>query len=199
MTITTERFEYQNSDENSHKFWTYTYDSNTRQAIYRWGRIGTNGQAKTVDWVPPSMIDKKVEEKLAKGYTRVLPRGADPFKKPPDGHDPALSLVTRMEELAESADTSITRYTLVQSHEYVSWGYKQYEHTVEIAPIPAGGYTGKNTLELIEAVDGVADCWEEAYRLMELLNGVPVESGKPGKYPGEFSTITVDGAGVAVG
>ena len=68
------RLEYNNDEENSHKFWQaipFEHGIETR-----WGRIGKKGQRKFIDMDNPfdrdQFITKKIEEKERKGYVRCF-------------------------------------------------------------------------------------------------------------------------------
>lgn len=62
------------------KFWSSEIRPD-HTVITRWGRLGTKGQSKTFefnsDWAAQDFIDKKVTEKLRKGYREVEPEILD--------------------------------------------------------------------------------------------------------------------------
>lgn len=66
---------YRYTDEKSDKFWRVIYEPTQDYAVYRWGKWGCVGQSKTtyynscVDCVEE--VQKKIKEKLAKGYSRT--------------------------------------------------------------------------------------------------------------------------------
>lgn len=207
-----ERFEYHNDSENSHKFWEYEYNGYPAFSLTtRWGRIGTKGSTKTLPGlVHSSEVDVRVGTKLNKGYKRV-PMEPDPSlgnqAKPwpgldtslkPTGQerDPKLNLIGRMESLLADKDfESVPKgYTLVQCYEWRMYGFREYKQTVEIARIPYSAFGGsKESLnKLIEGVDGLVVPWEEAKRMMTLLNGTPITSGDPGSYGGSFRSLKWD-------
>ncbi|MHA2143777.1 MAG: WGR domain-containing protein [Candidatus Thorarchaeota archaeon] len=56
---------YIHQGEQHNKFWSWEKSGN--DVIFRWGRIGQNGQSSTKRF-SQSLVDKKVSEKIRKGY-----------------------------------------------------------------------------------------------------------------------------------
>lgn len=65
--ISTRKFVYTSVGENSNKFWNVTLFDNG-DVETRWGRVGEPGQSKMFPSVGMGFVDKKVREKLGKGY-----------------------------------------------------------------------------------------------------------------------------------
>lgn len=204
-----ERFEYHDDSGNSHKFWEYEYNGYpTFSLTTRWGRIGTKGSSKIFPgFVQSHEVDERVGEKERKGYKRVSMNRSTNLeategsnvgapRKLVTEHDPKLSLVDRMECIfANRYSESVPGYTLVHSYEWTKYGCGEYIKTVEITPIPYHSFSGpkKHVNKLIESVDGLVISWEEAKRMMTLLNGTSITSGDPGSYAGEFRSIRKSG------
>ena len=55
--------------ENNNKFWNAELMNND-DVLCKWGRIGDSGQSKSFPAVGKSFLDKKVREKIAKGYRK---------------------------------------------------------------------------------------------------------------------------------
>jgi poly [ADP-ribose] polymerase len=78
------------ADANSNKFWEYQiYSDNT--IVYNWGRVGTAGQTSGREALHRSKHDRKVSEKLGKGYKPLNVLAATG----PSGPAPAKTAVTQ--------------------------------------------------------------------------------------------------------
>ena len=66
--------QYINDKGKHNKFWSYEIDDKNNVVI-RWGRMGTKGQSKAYafnsKWDADHFVDKKIGEKIRKGYKKV--------------------------------------------------------------------------------------------------------------------------------
>ena len=69
--VTSRRFEF--SEGTSNKFWEVSVDGSL--VLVRFGRIGTTGQKQSTNFGDPAVAaryaERKIREKLDKGYTEV--------------------------------------------------------------------------------------------------------------------------------
>jgi len=82
------------SDGKSNKFWSLTKDSMGTWAA-TWGKIGAGGTATQATQYTQSIAQKKVHEKIAKGYKLVTGHERKPTKKEAS----AIDFKKLMEEL----------------------------------------------------------------------------------------------------
>jgi predicted DNA-binding WGR domain protein len=120
--------ELSDSEGGSHKFYEVVVDGAV--VTIRFGRIGTNGQTKIETYASPEeaarAAEKKVEEKLKKGYEATI-RGAR--EKQPVGRRQRVSVEEQLENLAAcgvSLAPGVSRDVLFAAYEpedYVSEPY----------------------------------------------------------------------------
>lgn len=203
MTIHHERFVYNSDSENSHKFWEYDYDDVGRILVVRWGRIGTAGQSKTFREQSPMDVQNRAATKMAKGYKKEGPttKGGSAVTAratrmlPANYRHESYVKARRQDAIQANVDLGRLGFTIVQSYSYVWYALPEYEDCVEVAAIP-----NANLKELAEEFGVVLETFEEAVRLCDLLNTAATPGpGQKYGYPGEFSTIHVDGARLATG
>ncbi len=202
MTIHEEYFEYVDPDENHFKFWSYSYNDATRVLQVTWGRIGTRGQSKTFNGQSSVAVHERVAEKIRKGYTRAGGSGSKaPLRSPtpPPTPDHEENISARMRARVLSTTGSPYGYTIVQCYEYTHHGAFAFRDCVEVACI-----TNDNMVKLAKdfGIWFSMDELKEAEHVAYLLNhpkGIDPKDGQRYAYPGSFSTLHIDGSGLATG